>query len=165
MVEIKMKDVQRYVVKEFDKQFPGKGLLYEHELYSAVQEKISDRQGWDFYKFRQCYKQLFLSFMENILLDNSSFLLKLKNDEMNFKDAIRMDQRMWDPDKWPIFQDKPGEDEQEIREGTFLCGYCQRKGIYAKNTSHYEKQTRSADEPMTVFVHCHSCGRDKRFSS
>ncbi|DAZ96214.1 TPA: hypothetical protein N0F65_012576 [Lagenidium giganteum] len=37
--------------------------------------------------------------------------------------------------------------------GLFTCGRCK-----SSKTSNTQKQTRSADEPMTVFVHCHNCG-------
>lgn len=40
--------------------------------------------------------------------------------------------------------------------GLFTCSRCK-----SSNTSNTQKQTRSADEPMTVFVHCHDC--DKRW--
>ncbi|KDO19853.1 hypothetical protein SPRG_14883 [Saprolegnia parasitica CBS 223.65] len=38
--------------------------------------------------------------------------------------------------------------------GLFTCGKCK-----STNTSNTQKQTRSADEPMTVFVLCHDCGK------
>ncbi|KAK8802039.1 hypothetical protein WA158_006434 [Blastocystis sp. Blastoise] len=43
-------------------------------------------------------------------------------------------------------------------DGTFKCPRCK-----SKNTSYFEKQTRSADEPMTVFVCCEDCGKRWRF--
>ncbi|KAH9137304.1 hypothetical protein LEN26_005824 [Aphanomyces euteiches] len=38
--------------------------------------------------------------------------------------------------------------------GLFTCGRCK-----STNTSNTQQQTRSADEPMTVFVICHDCGK------
>ena len=38
--------------------------------------------------------------------------------------------------------------------GEFTCSKCK-----SNKTSHYEKQTRSSDEPMTVFVQCLNCGK------
>ena len=37
--------------------------------------------------------------------------------------------------------------------GEFTCGKCK-----STKTSHYQMQTRSADEPMTVFISCLKCG-------
>ena len=46
----------------------------------------------------------------------------------------------------------------ETKEGMFKCVRCG-----SKKTSHYQKQTRSADEPMTVFVTCLDCRHKWRF--
>ena len=37
-------------------------------------------------------------------------------------------------------------------KGLFRCGKCK-----SYKTTYYEMQTRSADEPMTVFITCHAC--------
>lgn len=37
--------------------------------------------------------------------------------------------------------------------GSFQCRRCQ--GV---KTSHHAQQTRSSDEPMTMFIHCETCG-------
>lgn len=39
-------------------------------------------------------------------------------------------------------------------EGQYTCHKCK-----TKNTSYYALQTRSADEPMTIFVTCLTCGK------
>jgi DNA-directed RNA polymerase subunit M/transcription elongation factor TFIIS len=44
----------------------------------------------------------------------------------------------------------------EPQEGMFRCSKCK-----SKKTTHYQLQTRSADEPMTTFVTCLDC--DKRW--
>lgn len=40
------------------------------------------------------------------------------------------------------------------REGFEACRRCQ-----STNTSYHQVQTRSSDEPMTVFLHCKDCGK------
>ena len=41
-------------------------------------------------------------------------------------------------------------------DALFYCKYCSKPAQWS------QRQTRSADEPMTVFVHCKSCGVDYR---
>ena len=43
--------------------------------------------------------------------------------------------------------------KEEDYSGLFKCGKC--KGV---KTTYYQMQTRSADEPMTTYVTCKSCG-------
>jgi|APCry1669189534_1035231.scaffolds.fasta_scaffold01819_12 DNA-directed RNA polymerase subunit M/transcription elongation factor TFIIS len=43
-------------------------------------------------------------------------------------------------------------------EGTFKCSKCK-----SKNTRYHQRQTRSADEPMTTFVDCVNCGNRWKF--
>lgn len=41
----------------------------------------------------------------------------------------------------------------EVKEGEFKCGKCLGKRVLT-----YQRQMRSADEPMTTFYHCQVCG-------
>jgi DNA-directed RNA polymerase subunit M/transcription elongation factor TFIIS len=68
-------------------------------------------------------------------------LPSLENNRINFE--IEKD----------IFRNKP-----LLGKGIFKCGKCG-----SDDTEDYEKQTRSADEPMTVFVHCRNCNAYFRF--
>lgn len=43
--------------------------------------------------------------------------------------------------------------QQIQRHGLFECHHC-----HSKNTGSYQSQTRSADEPATIFVNCFDCG-------
>ncbi|KAG0020949.1 RNA polymerase II elongation factor [Entomortierella chlamydospora] len=51
-----------------------------------------------------------------------------------------------------------GAEEQQAETDMFKCGKC--KG---RKTRYYQMQTRSADEPMTTFVTCISCGNRWKF--
>ena len=46
---------------------------------------------------------------------------------------------------------------EEDFKGLFECPKC-----HSDKTTHTEKQTRSADEPMTVFIQCLACGARSR---
>ena len=48
--------------------------------------------------------------------------------------------------------------EQHTLSSEFVCRKCKKN-----NCSHYQLQTRSADEPMTTFVSCNECGNRWKF--
>lgn len=41
----------------------------------------------------------------------------------------------------------------DITDSVLQCGKCKKNTV-----DYYEKQTRGADEPMTLFAHCQTCG-------
>lgn len=47
--------------------------------------------------------------------------------------------------------------QESKRRGVFECQSC-----HSKNTDYYELQTRSADEPATIFINCFDCGKHFR---
>lgn len=49
------------------------------------------------------------------------------------------------------------EMKQSAMTDQIKCGHCVKKGWKSKIT-YYEKQIRSADEPITTFYKCHTCG-------
>lgn len=168
-----MAEMRDYAKVKLDHYFPKKGNLYEKELFEYVKSISGNKKGWDFYKFRKLYKRNLQVLLENLQRPESGLnnILKINDDkEKNeiddvdyFSSVLRNDPRKWEPKLW---QDVTvGEKNDEVVEGMFSCSYCARRGEYARNTTHYEKQTRSADEPMEIFVTCKNCLKVWRFSA
>ena len=66
----------------------------------------------------------------------------------------------WNPEKWQDLKlqqeyakQREKENVMESMTDMFECRKC-----HSRKTSYYQLQTRSADEPMTVFVTCLKCG-------
>ena len=66
------------------------------------------------------------------------------------------------PEKWFALKDKLIQREQKILEGNksratdqFKCRRCNKR-----ECTYYELQTRSSDEPMTIFITCLNCGKE-----
>jgi len=55
----------------------------------------------------------------------------------------------WLREIYPTFK----TENDEITESILVCGKCKERKV-----DYYQKQTRGADEPMTVFCHCLNCG-------
>jgi DNA-directed RNA polymerase subunit M/transcription elongation factor TFIIS len=181
-----------YAIQQLDVLFPSKGSFLESILYDHAKNimKNSYTVGMDFYPFRCCYKEIIYSLLINLKRgedmmspltpsgssdnsgDNSGNILKnaislhLNNEEeVEVGKIITASPQHWAPILWDIEKERKEQETDVLREGTFDCHNCARRGNYSRNTSDYAQQTRSADEPMTVFVHCHSCGKDYKFSS
>lgn len=111
----------------------------------------------------QRYKQKFLSMMYN--LKKSPFLKdKILKGELKTSSVINLSpQGLWPDGPWARMVEKKADEDMKKQyasnimnqpdyKGLFRCGKCK-----SYKTTYYEMQTRSADEPMTVFITCHAC--------
>ena len=126
--------------------------------------QINQEAAWDNHKYSNIYKQKFLQIQHN--LKNSPVLKGWITDKkVKTKDVIHMrPEDLW-PDG-PYAKKMEERIHKELRkeylkkeiknqEGFFKCGRCK-----SNKTTYYQMQTRSADEPMTVFVSCLNCDRN-----
>ena len=68
---------------------------------------------------------------------------------------------LWQPiiEKERLRSKEAYEMKQTAMTDQIQCGHCLKKGWKSKIT-YYEKQIRSADEPITTFYKCHTCGHN-----
>jgi transcription elongation factor S-II len=113
---------------------------------------------WDNPYFVQLYKDRLWSIYSNL---NNQDLIELVNSETIKAHTIAfMTHQEMRPEKWKelidakIKRDKHKfENNIEAATDTFTCRKCHKN-----QCTYYQMQTRSADEPMTTFVQCISCG-------
>jgi len=93
-------------------------------------------------------------------LKNETILNKLINKEIKAHELALMTHEELRPDIWnKLIEIKKIKDENkfspklEASTDDFTCSKCK-----SKQCTHYQLQTRSADEPMTTFVTCINCG-------
>lgn len=118
--------------------------------------------AWDNPYFVDTYKQKFLNLRKN-LQENKSLREAVRTKRIAPADVVELKPFELQPDgayakQMEISIDRELrkqalQDESKCIEGFFTCRRCK-----SKRTSYYELQTRSADEPMTVFVSCLNCG-------
>lgn len=128
----------------------------EAEIYDSTRRECTSHPGWDFFPFRNCYRQKLCTILENLANPNSN-LLELLRDQ-NVTDVLKMDHRQYAKDYKPLDVSEPAKEVHE--EGQYKCGACR-----GTNTQHFEYQSRSADEPMTIKVFCRQCGNIWKFSN
>jgi len=89
-----------------------------------------------------------------------AIVAKIHSGEIKAQDIAFMTHQELNPERWAelirvksIRDQNKFEDRMEASTDTFKCKKCK-----STRCSYYALQTRSADEPMTLFVTCLDCG-------
>ena len=97
-------------------------------------------------------------------VQNTELFAKYKAGEVSFKEISEMDSYQLFEDRWKdsflqqqIREKRQLEGNMSMATDRFLCKRCGKR-----QCTYYELQTRSADEPMTVFITCLNCGKHWR---
>lgn len=124
----------------------------------------TSQPAWDNPDFVSIYKHKFLS-LQNSIRNNPALKEKIVSKKLKPMDVITMQpEQLWpDGPRATAIEKKIHKelrkqaliDEVKNQKGLFKCGRCK-----SMKTTYYEMQTRSADEPMTVFVSCLNCGKN-----
>lgn len=115
----------------------------ENSYTNRALEIISNLKDEKNYDFRDKiikgeYKPEDLATMDAFEMVNKN---KKKEIQQNIENNINSVRSDWD------------EKHAPVTEGVYKCSKCG-----GKKTRQHEMQTRSADEPMTLFIHCVNCG-------
>jgi len=135
--------------------------IYNYSIVDAKRRQIA--ATWTNKYFEQIYKNRARSIWMN-LKTNQMFLEKVRNKEITIKQLEQMTHLEINPELWEqLLEAKKTREinKYEKREkivSEFTCRKCK-----SNNCSHYQLQTRSADESMTTFVTCMDCGTRWRF--
>ena len=135
--------------------------IYNYVIKVSKEKNI--RRSWENTLFTNLYKSKILSVYSN--LDTNSYI---QNNQLlkNIKDGSIEPEKVGSlsvydvfPDNWKeLLNIKSKRDKikyelkPEAMTNLFKCRKCG-----SRETSYYEVQTRSADEPMTQFITCLSC--------
>jgi DNA-directed RNA polymerase subunit M/transcription elongation factor TFIIS len=140
--------------------------IYNSSLESANTRKV--RKNWENPLFVNIYnitaKRTITNLIPNSYVDNARLMERLKDGEFKPHDVPFMNYGELYPEKWRPMMEQLLKRETKLLEGNkdmatdqFKCSRC-----YKRQCTYYEMQTRSADEPMTIFVRCLNCGKQWR---
>jgi hypothetical protein len=140
--------------------------IYNASLQEADERKV--RKNWENPGFVNVYTILGRRTMANLLptsyIGNKRLLERLREGEFKPHAVAFMDFGELFPENWQMLMEQRMKRETKLLEGNkdmatdqFRCNRCNKR-----QCSYYEMQTRSADEPMTIFVRCLNCGKQWR---
>jgi transcription elongation factor S-II len=138
----------------------------EKSIYNYVIEISKERniqRSWNNEIFSNIYRSKILSIYSNLkegsYINNTQLLKNIKTKEIKPEDIGKLSVYDIYPDNWKeLLNIKSKRDKikyelkPEAMTNLFKCRKCG-----SRETSYYEVQTRSADEPMTQFITCLSC--------
>lgn len=141
---------------------------FEHEIFLATLTEAASKHIFAHWKnplFQEIhtYRQfrLFSNLHPKSPVGNRRLLKRVQEGELKMADLARLEDMELYPENWKRLQDQQLVREQKWLEGNkmvatdmFKCNRCGKK-----ETTYYEMQTRSADEPMTIFITCVNCGK------
>jgi transcription elongation factor S-II len=115
---------------------------------------------WENPWFLQLYTDRLRSIYIN--LKNPSILEQIKSGELLPQTFAFMTHQEMNPERWKeLIEKKKLLDKNKYntqlvaRTDMFTCGKCK-----SKRCTYYTMQTRSADEPETIFITCLDCGKN-----
>jgi transcription elongation factor S-II len=138
-------------------------IVYKKAFEAADAEDI--RKSWNLQAFRDIYfaiaRRLIGNLNPNSYIGNKNLWERYITNELTLEEIAKQNYYELCPENWQQMVDRQAKKEQIQLEGDFsratdkwACHGCkQRKCTY------YELQTRSSDEPMTIFIHCLNCGK------
>ena len=140
----------------------------ERGIYNATLDDAKKHMvplTWDHDTFRWIYnaiaKRTLTNFHPNSYIGNKSLIERWKEGEFTLESIGRWTPYELNPANWKGLKDQQFRRDKRILEGNlamatdrFRCSQCKKKMC-----SYYELQTRSADEPMTIFISCLNCGK------
>ena len=135
--------------------------IYNYTIEDATRKQLVKK--WENIHFVEIYLTRFRTVFNN--LKSSSYLIQQLEEKRWLPHEIAfLSHYEMSPEKWEKLieekreRDKNIYDVQQKIDSEFKCRRCKQN-----NCSYYQLQTRSADEPMTTFVSCHSCGNRWKF--
>lgn len=132
--------------------------VYNYSLQEANVLKIVKK--WENRHFVQIYMDRLRSIYIN--LKNPAFREKIASQEIQAQQVGFLTHPEMNPERWRVLMERKMKrdlcnNNTTINASTdmFTCRKC-----HSKKCVYYELQTRSADEPSTIFVTCLTCGKN-----
>jgi transcription elongation factor S-II len=153
-------NVQKKFIERLEKEKISINLekaIFNYAIKEATSRKIIKK--WENPNFAHLYTDRLRTIMNN--LSNPDLILQLNSGEISPQTFAFMTHQEMNPERWAeLITKKIKRDASkfttniEASTDMYTCKKCR-----SKKCTYYEMQTRSADEPATIFVTCLDCGK------
>jgi transcription elongation factor S-II len=137
--------------------------IFISTIHAAEKRHIS--KVWTYPLFTQLYSSVARTVIGNLnpasYIQNKNLFKRFEEGELSLEEIANFSTTDLYPEIWKDLLIRQFEREKRQLEGNramatdqFLC-----KGCKKRECTYYELQTRSADEPMTIFIQCLNCGK------
>jgi DNA-directed RNA polymerase subunit M/transcription elongation factor TFIIS len=135
--------------------------VYKFTLDAAM--KLNIVPDWANPQFRNQYarkiRHISLNLNPNSYIENKGLFQRYKANEYTLEEVVLLTDTELFPERNRELAERMFQREQRLLEGNraaatdqFSCPRCHKR-----QCTYYELQTRSADEPMTIFIQCVNC--------
>jgi len=156
------KNIRNYFGKLFNDEILGKNV--EVSIYNYTIQESNFRQiikKWNNPQFCDIYSARIKSMLYNIKT-NPEFKEQIQQNQITPQSLSHLTHQEMNPSIWKNkIEQKIKRDRSrfstniEASTDMFQCRKCK-----SKKCTYYEMQTRSADEPATIFITCLDCGKN-----
>ena len=140
--------------------------IYNSSIKEAVKRHVTCH--WNNDLFKHIYQTRVRHIVGNLIpttyVQNNKLMADLKSGKFTIESLCDADTYTISNDMWRDYIHRRQQREKRQLEGNkamatdqFYCKQCHKR-----ECTYYEMQTRSADEPMTIFVSCLNCGKQWR---
>lgn len=134
-----------------------KTVLKNEEIATQMEESISK-----FNSSKSCYKSQALRIIWNLKNCKTKLLERTLNGTFDVENIGKSSKKDLWPELWSLPNMQAGhratvisrEEDDTVQDTLLKCQSCKSNTVQTR-----ELQTRSSDEPMTVFCHCLTCGK------
>jgi DNA-directed RNA polymerase subunit M/transcription elongation factor TFIIS len=133
--------------------------IYNYAIKEATTRKIIKK--WENPYFTQLYVDRLRTIIRNL---SEEAIANINSGETSVQTFAFMTHQEMNPERWAsLIQQKAKRDASKFNNNIeastdmYKCKKCR-----SKRCTYYEMQTRSADEPATIFVTCLDCGKHWR---
>jgi transcription elongation factor S-II len=137
--------------------------IFKKTIETAKGEEI--RKTWSSQAFRDVYSAVARRMIGNLnpesYIQNKNLWIRFTTNELSLDEIAKQNYYELCPENWQQMVDRQAKRETIQLEGDFsratdkwMCHGCKKR-----KCTYYELQTRSSDEPMTIFIHCLNCGK------